>query len=164
MSFPPTLRLAVPCRSSSAFAKKPPSIWALNGIAKTNGLGRVHKDRGDAEYKTEQGGKFTYREMLDKHLPAYQHYHACRECFLGDIVSCEEMKNFNAIELPLSAGIGEFRYIQSIPTNDPPARNSFSVPTGLPLKSHQKFMVRLGSVAKISRVLTLTVTECSLIL
>lgn len=39
-------------------------------------LGRVYKDRGDAEYKAEQGGEFTYREILDKHLPAYQHYHA----------------------------------------------------------------------------------------
>jgi tetratricopeptide (TPR) repeat protein len=37
-------------------------------------LGRVYKDRGDAEYKADQGGKFTYREMLDKNLPAYQHY------------------------------------------------------------------------------------------
>lgn len=39
-------------------------------------LGRVYKDRGDAEYNAEQGVKFTYREMLDKHLPAYQHYNA----------------------------------------------------------------------------------------
>lgn len=39
-------------------------------------LGRVYKDRGDAEYNAELGGKFTYREMLDKHLPAYQHYTA----------------------------------------------------------------------------------------
>ncbi len=39
-------------------------------------LGRVYKDRGDAEYNSGQGGKFTYREMHDKHLPAYQHYTA----------------------------------------------------------------------------------------
>jgi hypothetical protein len=37
-------------------------------------LGRVFKDRGDAEYNADHGGKFTYREMLDKNLPAYQHY------------------------------------------------------------------------------------------
>lgn len=39
-------------------------------------LGRVYKDRGDAEYNVEQGRRFTYREMLEKHLPAYQHYSA----------------------------------------------------------------------------------------
>lgn len=39
-------------------------------------LGRVYKDRGDAEYRAELGGKFTYLEILDKNLPAYQHYTA----------------------------------------------------------------------------------------
>jgi tetratricopeptide (TPR) repeat protein len=39
-------------------------------------LGRVYKDRGDAEYSTKPDGRFTYQQMLEKYLPAYQHYHA----------------------------------------------------------------------------------------
>ena len=39
-------------------------------------MGRVYKDRGDAEYGAQANGPFTYQQMLEKHFPAYQHYQA----------------------------------------------------------------------------------------
>ena len=39
-------------------------------------LGRVYKDRGDAEYGAQTNGRFTYQQMLEKHFPAFQHYQA----------------------------------------------------------------------------------------
>lgn len=68
-------------------------------------LGRVYKDRGDAEYSAPGNGQFTYQQMRDKRLPAFQHYQASFKFYLTAYeVSGNYYPAINAATLALLIG------------------------------------------------------------
>ncbi len=69
-------------------------------------LGRVYKDRGDAEYNAYPNRRFTYQQMLDEHLPTYQHYQASFKFYnMAYEVSQNYYPAINAATLALLIGL-----------------------------------------------------------